>query len=222
MALFARERTGRGQLVDAALYECAFSFMEPHVPAFEKLGVVANRAGSRLPDNVPNNLYATADNEFIHITAANDGIFRRLAATMGQAALIEDPRFSTAVARAQHEGELDDLIAGWTTSKSLAELERQLEAASVPATRIFTIADIFGDPQYRARDMLVSAPHDELGEVVVAGIAPKLSETPGSVRHAGRRVGADTERVLREVAGLADAEIASLAKSGVIYCANGG
>jgi crotonobetainyl-CoA:carnitine CoA-transferase CaiB-like acyl-CoA transferase len=114
LALLARTRTGRGQVIDAALYECAFSFMEPWIPAFEKLGHVASRCGSRLPESTPNNLYPTGDGEFIHITAMGDTVFRRLVEVMAQPELITDARFATATARSTHHEALDDLIARWT------------------------------------------------------------------------------------------------------------
>src|SRR6185436_1367307 len=94
MALLARGKTGKGQCIDSALYECAFSFMEPHIPAFEKLGIVANRSGSRLADSTPNNLYVSRDRQFIHITAMGEAVFRRLCACMGQPGLADDARFS--------------------------------------------------------------------------------------------------------------------------------
>ena len=216
LALLARTRTGRGQVIDAALYECAFSFMEPWIPAFEKLGHVANRCGSRLPESTPNNLYATGDGEFIHITAMGDTVFRRLVEVMAQPELITDARFATATARSTHHEALDDLIARWTGRHTLADLERQLAAVGVPATRIFTIADIFGDPHYRARGSIAAAPDDDLGTVAMANVVPRLSATPGAVRHAGHRVGQDTRQVLRDLLGLPEAKIEALAQRGVI------
>ena len=218
LALLARERTGRGQVIDAALYECAFSFMEPWIAAYEKLGHVANRAGSRLPESTPNNLYPTADQQFIHITAMGESVFRRLVAAMGQPPLADDPRFATAVARSEHHEDIDDLIARWTSSLPLETLERSLAEAGVPATRIFTIADIFGDPHYRARASIVQAPDEELGSVPMAAVVPRLSETPGGVRHSGHRVGQDTRRVLRELLDLSDAEVDALAARGIVHC----
>ena len=124
LALLARGKTGRGQCIDAALYECAFSFMEPWIPAFEKLGHIANRTGSRLPESTPNNLYATGDGSFIHITAMGNAVFERLVQAMGQPQLASDPRFAEATQRSANHEAIDDLIAQWTTTKPLAELER--------------------------------------------------------------------------------------------------
>ncbi|MBL8347693.1 MAG: CoA transferase [Rubrivivax sp.] len=216
MALFARQRTGRGQVIDAALYESAFSFMEPWIPAYEKTGFIANRCGPRLPESTPNNLYPTADAQFIHVTAMGDAVFRRLAEAMGEAALASDARFARAVDRSAHADALDDLIARWTSTRPLAEVERVLAAAAVPAMRIYTIADIFGDPHYRARGAIVQAPDEQLGTVAMANVVPRLSDTPGAVRHAGRAPGHDTRRVLHERLGLDAAALDALEAAGVI------
>jgi crotonobetainyl-CoA:carnitine CoA-transferase CaiB-like acyl-CoA transferase len=216
MALLARGRNGRGQVVDAALYESAFSFMEPWIPAYDKTGFVANRCGSRLPESTPNNLYPTGDGQFIHVTAMGDAVFRRLAEAMGQPALAHDARFATATARSTHVDEIDDLIAQWTNARPLAELEQVLEQAAVPAMRIFTIADIFPDPHYRARGAIVRAPDPELGTVAMAEAVPRLSQTPGAVRHAGHRLGEDSRTVLRDWLGLDSAALDTLQASRVI------
>jgi crotonobetainyl-CoA:carnitine CoA-transferase CaiB-like acyl-CoA transferase len=216
MALLARGRSGRGQVVDAALYESAFSFMEPWIPAYDKTGFVANRCGSRLPESTPNNLYPTGDGQFIHVTAMGDAVFRRLAEAMGQPALAQDARFATATARSAQVDEIDDLIAHWTSARPLAELEQVLEQAAVPAMRIFTIADIFADPHYRARGAIVRAPDPELGTVAMAQAVPRLSQTPGAVRHAGHRLGEDSRTVLRGWLGLDSAALDALQASRVI------
>lgn len=218
MALLARERTGRGQCIDAALYECAFSFMEPWIPAYEKLRHVATRTGSRLPESTPNNLYPTADGENIHVTAMSDAIFRRLAQAMDAPQLATDPRFATAIARSQNHEALDIAIARWTSRLSLDAVERALEHHDVPATRIFTMADIFRDPHYRARGSIVDAPDDDLGSVAMAAVVPRLTATPGKVRHAGHGVGQDTHRILAGVLDYPQARIDALEACGAIAC----
>jgi crotonobetainyl-CoA:carnitine CoA-transferase CaiB-like acyl-CoA transferase len=219
MAIMARNVTGRGQFIDAALYECAFNFMEPWIPAFEKAGHIANRTGSRLPGSNPNNLYPTRDGSFILITAMADSLFRRLAQVMEQPGLAEDPRFAKALARNQNVEALDEIIARWTQSHPLAMLERKLTEAAVPATRIYTMADIFADPHYAARKSIVAAPDEAMGSVAMAGVVPRLSETPGGVRHAGRAVGQDTHAVLGDVLGYDAVRIADLVRAGVVACA---
>jgi crotonobetainyl-CoA:carnitine CoA-transferase CaiB-like acyl-CoA transferase len=220
MALMARGAIGRGQYIDAALYECAFNFMEPWIPAYEKLGHVANRTGSRLAESTPNNLYPTGDGDFIHITAMADTVFRRLAKAMGRPGLAEDARFANALDRNRNSGALDAMIADWTATQPLTQIERALELAGVPATRIYAIADIFRDPHYIARGSIVAAPDEKLGSIAMAGVVPRLSVTPGKIRYAGRAVGEDTRAVLAELLGYGSETIATLERSGVIRCAN--
>ena len=221
MAILAQRQTGRGQVIDTALYESAFSFMEPHIPAYDKLGVVAGRAGSKLPDSVPNNLYPTRDKAFIHIAAVGDPVFRRFAITMGRGDLADDARFRGNLERTDHADELDAIIAAWTGAHDLDALEKLLHASAVPASRIYTMADIFRDPHYAARGAIVEAPDGELGSIKMADVVPRLSETPGRVRHAGGGVvGADTRDVLHRVAGLSAAEIDNLVAAGVVACAS--
>jgi crotonobetainyl-CoA:carnitine CoA-transferase CaiB-like acyl-CoA transferase len=221
MAVMVSRQTGRGQVVDAALAEAALSMLEPHIPAYDKLGVIANRAGSKLPDNVPNALFPTRDASFVHIATVGEPVWRRLAAAIGHHELTEDSRFRTAPDRAAHEEELDRIITAWTTAHDVAEIEGVLQAADVPATRIYTVADIFRDPHFAARQALTDAPDRELGSIKTANVVPRLSVTPGRVRHAGAGVvGGDTRSVLREMCGLTDPAIDALCDSGVIVCAD--
>jgi len=217
LALLERLRSGMGQVIDAALYESAFSFIEPHIPAFAALGTIATRAGGRLPGHVPNNLYPTADGRYIQIVAASDSIFRRLIGAMRREDLLIDRRFATPADRARHPDAMDTEIAAWTTGKNLAELEDILAKADVPAARIYNIADIFADPHFRARSMLPSAASVELGRATMAGIVPKLSRTPGAINWAGRPVGEDTRDVLGALRTLRAADIDRLEQAGVVF-----
>jgi crotonobetainyl-CoA:carnitine CoA-transferase CaiB-like acyl-CoA transferase len=218
LALLHRQLTGRGQVIDAALYECAFSFVEPFVPLYDKLGIVAGRTGSRMPDATPNNLYPTRDGDWIHIAAFADHMFRTLCGLMGRAEMGADPRYATLVARNRDPEAVDAAIAQWTATRTLAELESALLARNIPATRIFTMADIFRDPHFAARRMVEQVSDPQLGEVRLAAPVPRLSQTPGEIRHAGGRTGEHTAAVLREL-GLDAAEIGRLAADGVIFCA---
>lgn len=219
MALNHRERTGHGQCIDAALAECAFSLLEPHVPAFDKLGIVANRTGSGLAGSAPNNLYRTKDGSYIHIQAAQNPVFKRFAQAIGRPELLEDKRFVTALARGKHPDDIDAIVMAWTESNTIADIERILAEADVPAARINTVADIFADPQFKTRDMIVETPDDELGTVKLTGCVPKLSLTPGRIKRSGGGVGRDTRDVLARLAGLTQEEIAQLARDKVILCA---
>lgn len=216
MAIVVRERTGRGQCIDAALCEAAFSLMEASVPAFEKTGKLPRRAGSRLPDSAPNSLYPTRDGKYIHIAALADQVYRRLAKAMGKPELGTDPRFADQATRARNVDKIDALVMEWTSSLDLEEIEGRLKAEDVPASRIFNMADIFAHPHYRARDMLLEVADDDLGTVTLAGIVPKLSETPGEVRWSGHRNGQDTQEILATYLGLTSEEIDKLMQSGIV------
>lgn len=218
MALLAREKTGLGQCVDATLIESAFSFMEAFVPGYEKTGKTGMRAGTRLPDAAPNNLYPTRDGAYVQIAAIADPVFRRLAAAMGRHDLATDSRFAVQGARNRNEDLLDAIVSGWTSSLDLADVEAKLHAADVPATRIYTMADIFQDEHYRAREMLVQTPDDDLGSVTLAGVVPKLTRTPGAVRWSGHRTGQDTRAVLKDFAELSESEVDALIAEQVVYC----
>ncbi len=218
MALSHAERTGQGQVVDSALYEGAFSFTEPYVPAYEKLGLAQNRTGHRLPNSTPNSLYFTKDGKCIVIAAPAQQVFRRFAAAMGREELVTDERFKDALARSAHEDELDEIISGWTQGKPLEELEQILHGADIPASRVFDTADIFADPHYKAREMLAVVPDDHLGSLTMPAVVPKLSRTPGRIRWAGRRLGEDTQSVLTALCGLSEAELKRLETAGVLAC----
>lgn len=217
MAIIERQRTGRGQVVDVALYETAFSQMEPYVPAYEKLGFVPQRVGPNLPTMAPNSLYPTADGSWMLIAANSNPTFERLVNAMGQPELLNDPRFADIRTRGQPDNmkAIDAIVAEWTRTLDTATLAAQLQAAEVPSSPIYTIADIYQDPHYAARDMLVKVPHPQLGHTTQAGIVPKLSGTPGSIRHTGPDIGADTAEVLRGM-GLSDSQIQELEAAQVI------
>lgn len=218
MALYKRKETGKGQCIDAALYEGAFNFMEPYVPAFEKLGFVANRTGSRLPDNAPNNLYTTRDGRHIHVAAVSAPTWQRLMTAIGRADVLEDPRFATFTDRAAQEDEIDVIIGEWAAGKDLEEADAILQEAGVPASRIYTMADVYADPHYAARGMLVDVPDDDLGNVRLANVVPKLSDTPGGIGKAGGQVGVDTRSVLAGFLGMSETAISALEADGVIFC----
>lgn len=216
LALLERHKTGRGQVVDAALYEAAFSMMESIVPAYDRLKLVPGRTGSRLQSTAPNNLYVGKDGGYVLITANNDKVFRRLAQVMGAPELMDDARFATVRARAAHVEEVDALVAAWTRRHTVGQVQALLDEVGVPVSAVNTVADIFEDPHFRARDMLLSIPHPELDHITMTGVTPKLSETPGGVYRAGPDLGQDTARVLGDLLGINEEELASLAEQGVV------
>jgi crotonobetainyl-CoA:carnitine CoA-transferase CaiB-like acyl-CoA transferase len=218
VALRSRDRTGRGQIVDAALYEAAFSQMEAVVPTYDKLGTVPMRQGPNLPSFAPNSLYPSRDNAWVLIAANSKSTYQRLARLMRRQDLIEDPRFASISARGKIENvrALDAIVTEWTRTMDALPLEEALHQAEVPSARVYTIADIFADPQYAARDMLVKVPHPSLGHTVQTGVVPKLSETPGGILRTGPDLGADTDCVLRDELGYTEERIRELRAHGVV------
>ena len=196
-AIHERSRSGLGQVVDVALYETAFTQMEPVVPAHDKLGIVPMREGPNLPSMAPNSSYPTRDGGFVLIAANSNPTFERLVRLMDQPELLQDPRFATIRVRGEKPNmhALDAIVAAWTSQHDGAVLESMLLQAEVPSTRVFTIADIFADPHFAARRMLPKVPHPVLGHTVQAGVVPRLSATPGGIRHTGPELGADTQAV---------------------------
>lgn len=217
-ALRYRDRTGEGQVVDAALYETAFSQMEAIVPAYDQLGTVPMRQGPNLPSMSPNSLYPTRDGGYVLIAANSNATFSRLVQAMGQPELLSDSRFSTIRSRGERANmqALDAIVAAWTCESDGADTEALLRTAGVPVSRVLTIQDIFGEPHYRARKMIESVPHPTLGTLRQIGVVPKLSATPGRINHCGREIGADTEGILRQELHLSDSEIRALLESGAV------
>jgi succinyl-CoA--D-citramalate CoA-transferase len=216
MALLEKQRSGRGQVIDAALYAAAFSMMDSAIPTYDRLKLVPHRLGSRLPAMAPNNLYQAGDGTYVLIAANSQGVYRRLCEAMQRPDLIDDPRFATIRSRWEHVDELDRIIGDWVASQDAKQVETLLDAATVPTSRVLTLPDIFEDPHYRARDMLQSVADERLGSVVLPGIVPKMSVTPGAVRWAGPETGADTRSVLAELLDLDDATLDELEARGVI------
>lgn len=221
MALMEAKRSGHGQVIDAALYEAAYSIMESTVPVYDRTGIVPMRSGSRLPGAAPNSLYKTKEGAYVLIGANNDAVFGRLANAMGRPDLIDDPRYATVRARGQNADEVDAIVERWVAEHTVFELVDVLEQASVPSSLVNTVADLFKSGHFRERDMLLKVPHEKLGHLTVAGVVPKLSRTPGSVYRLGGDVGADTADVLSELLGLSPEVIGDLASDGHIALCSG-
>ena len=199
MALHHRERTGRGQMIDAALYESVLSVMENLVTEYDLTGYVRERSGSVLPGIAPSNVYPCANGESLLIGGNGDAVFARLAATMGREDLAADPRYATHAARGENQAELDGIVSAWTRNWPLPELLALLETNGVPCGRIFRAPDMLEDPQFAARQSIVEVDHPVFGKVKMQNAFPRLSETPGSVRWPGPALGAHTREVLESL-----------------------
>ncbi len=215
MALHHRHATGRGQVVDVALYEAVFSMMESMLPEFGMTGFVRERTGASLPGIVPSNTYLCGDGQYIVIGANGDSIFKRMMLAIGRADLAYDEALADNAGRVARTQELDDAIAAWTGAQTLDAALVILEKADVPSGRIFSIADIVKDMQYQARGMLEKHRLGDNAEIMVPGIVPKLSETPGSTQWLGPKLGAHTADVLRDI-GVSDQVQRELRARGII------
>lgn len=215
MALHARERTGRGQMIDAALYESVLAVMENLVTEYDLTGYVRERSGSILPGIAPSNVYPCAEGEMILIGGNGDTVFARLAEAMGRPELASDPRYVSHAARGANQKELDEIIAAWTAGWTLADLIDHLEATGIPCGRIFRAPDMLENEQYLAREAIVETEHPVFGKVKMQNAFPKLSETPGAVRWPGPALGEHTDEVLSEI-GLSGEAVAELRAKGVV------
>jgi formyl-CoA transferase len=215
MALQHRHQSGRGQVIDVALYEAVFNCMESLLPEYSAFGAVRGAAGSALPGIAPSNAYRCADGGYALIAGNGDSIFRRLMAVIGRPDMAEDPALSNNAGRVARVEEIDGAIGQWTAQLTVNDVLAKLDAASVPAGRIYTVADIAADPHYRARGMLQEVRLDDGDVLTVPGIVPKLSATPGGHRRNAPRLGQDTDEVLREL-GLTLEQIQALKQRGIV------
>ncbi|MDN3499715.1 CoA transferase [Microbacterium sp. APC 3898] len=195
-ALNERHHSGKGQMVDTAIYESVFSVMESTVPDYLLTGYIRERMGNILPGVAPSNIYLTQEGTYIVIGANADGVFKRLCEAMGRPELVEDPRYQTHHARSDHMTELDQLIEEWTKTQKTTEVLELLAEKGVPSGLIYSAKDIVEDPHYAARDMIIKTEHPVLGEFPMPGVVPKLSRTPGKVKHVGAEsIGKDNAAV---------------------------
>jgi len=216
VALHNRERTGKGQIVDSAIYEAVLAMMESLLPEWQLGGYERGRTGSVLPNVAPSNVYPTADGEMILIAGNQDTVFRRLAEVMGMPELADDERYATHGARGERMEELDQLIAEWTVTKQADDLLELMSSGGVPAGRIFRAKDMFADPHFAARNAIVTLPHPVLGDFPMQNVFPKLSETPGKVRSVGPELGQHNEEIYTRLLGIDEDTVSSLRSAGVI------
>ena len=208
---------GRGQVVDVSLMEASFAMLESTVPEYDRLGIVREPAGTNLSGIAPSNIFKSRDDLWMVIAANNDNLFRRLCDAMGRPELADDTRFATHAARGENQEEIEGIVADWARERDAAEIDRVLNEAGVVCGPIYTVAEIFRDPQYAAREMLVEHVDPEFGPYVGPGIVPKFSETPGAVRWSGTwEHGSHNEEVYCGLLGLSDAELGRLREDGVV------
>lgn len=215
MALYNRTNTGKGQMIDVALYESVFNMMEGAVPEFDRYGMVREPAGSALQGISPTNAYPCKDRNYVLIAGNGNSIFKRLMTLIGRDDMGNDPTYANNPGRVKDMAKIDAAIAEWTQQRGLEEALDALAVASVPAGRVFTVKDIVKDPHYRARGMLQNIKLDDGSDLMVPGVVPKLSDTPGSFAGGGPKLGEHTEEILRRL-DIDDIRMESLREKGVV------
>jgi formyl-CoA transferase len=215
MALHAVHRTGRGQVVDSAIYEAVLAMMESLVTEYDKANYTRERTGAILPNVAPANAYACTDGMLL-IAANQDTVFRRLADAMDRPDLKNDPRYATHGARGANQVELDALVDDWTRTMTVDAAIARMNAFGVPVGRIYRAADMLEDAHFKARDSIVRIPHKIFGSLAMQNVAPKLSATPGQVRSAGPDLGEHNDYIYRGLLGFDDARLADLKARGIV------
>jgi succinyl-CoA---D-citramalate CoA-transferase len=218
-ALYKRDALGfgKGQVIDVSLLEASFSLLESTVPEYDRLGIVRGPGGTGLKGVAPSNIFKSRDDKWIVIAANADGVFKRLCEAMGRPELVDDERFSTHLARGEHQTEIEAIVAEWAGALDSAEIDRVLNEAGVICGPIYTIADIFEDEHYRARDMLLEHVDPEFGSYLGPGLVPKFSETPSELRWSATwEEGSHNVDVYCGLLGLARTDLADLKADAVI------
>jgi crotonobetainyl-CoA:carnitine CoA-transferase CaiB-like acyl-CoA transferase len=216
LALRVKERTGRGQVIDIALYESVFRLLDELAPAYARSGFVRERMGADTVNAAPHSHYRTACGQWVAIACTSDKMFERLAQAMGMPELAAAPEFASSQARSARLEEVNGIVGRWVGSLALEEVLAKCEAGEVPCGPVYDIADIFRDPQYRARQNLVEVVDPRAGPLVLPAAVPRLSETPAELKCAGPALGADTAELLGRLLGLDAAALRELADAGVI------
>ncbi len=216
LALQERHTSGKGQIIDIALYEAVFNCMESLLPEYSAFGEVRQAAGSALPGIAPSNAYQCRDGRYVLIAGNGDSIFKRLMQVIGREDLGQDAELGSNDGRVKRVGELDQAIGVWASQRTAEQVLEALDQASVPAGKIFTVEDIAKDPHYHARGMIETIHMKDGSSLQVPGIVPKLSRTPGSIKSLAPEVGEQTDQILSEI-GLTSQQIAALKEKGIAF-----
>jgi formyl-CoA transferase len=217
-ALYARDarRSGKGAVIDAALYGAPLRILEWTIAAYDGLGVVRNREGNRLANSAPLDNYPTADGKYVCIVAGSDANFARLCKAMDRPDLLDDARFTKLADRAAHGDEINGIVTEWTRARSAAEVEEACVACDVPVATAYTAADMFADPHFSARGDLVEVDDPVTGPTRQQAPFPRFAGDTPTAPSGAPRLGEHTRQVLAEALGMSDEELDALQSDGVI------
>ena len=216
MAIHARERTGKGQVVDSAIYESVLNMMESLVTEHDVAGYTRERTGAIIPNVAPSNIFETKDEQMILIGANQDRVFSRLCDVMDAPELASDERYKSHTARGRNQAQLDDLINEWTKSKTLKEVEDLCNKNGIPAGLIYRAKDMIDDPHFKARKAIIDIEHPVFGMIKMQNVAPKLSKNPGEVCKVGPELGEHNNYVFKKILKKSEEQLITLEKNGVI------
>jgi succinyl-CoA:(S)-malate CoA-transferase subunit B len=214
LALQAREKTGKGQVIDIGLYEPIFRILDELAPAFAYKGYVRQRMGPGTVNVVPHSHYPTKDGRWVAIACTNDKIFARLAEVIAREDLARD--WATLAAREANRALVDETVGAWTATMDRADLMGVCERAQVPCGPVYSVDEIFEDPHYAARGNILHMTDTRIGDLALPNLVPRLSDTPGQVHWAGPALGAHNDEIYKQRLGLDDAEMERLRSIGVI------
>jgi crotonobetainyl-CoA:carnitine CoA-transferase CaiB-like acyl-CoA transferase len=214
-ALLERHRSGKGQMIDMAIYEPILAILGPQPTVYDALGVIQNRTGNRSGNTAPRNTYRTRDDKWVAISTSGDNIARRVMELVGHPEVTAEPWFKTGRGRAEHADELDAMVGGWIAERNASEVIAAFEAAEAAIAPIYSVADVMSDPHFIERQTIVSVPDADLGQVKMQTMPARLSRTPGSIRWTGPALGAHNKEIYLNL-GFTEDDLAALADEGVI------
>jgi crotonobetainyl-CoA:carnitine CoA-transferase CaiB-like acyl-CoA transferase len=216
LALRTRDKSGRGQYIDIGLHDGVFRFLDEFAAVYDKTGYVRERNGTETDSSVPHSHYPTGDGKWVAVACTNDKMFQRFVQVIGNPQLDNPERFGTRKKRVAERETLNRLVTDWTTSLPRDEVIARCADGEVPCGPVNSIADIFEDEQFTIRDTLVRVKDDRIGDLAVQGVVPKLSETPGEIKHLGAAMGAHNREVYMQELGIEADEMSALRDEGVI------
>lgn len=216
LALRARDKSGRGQFIDIGLHDGIFRFLDEFAAVYGKTGYVRERKGTETDSSVPHSHYPTADGKWVAVACTNDKMYQRFVQVIGNAELSDQERFGTRKKRVVEREVINRLVTQWTLSLPRDEVIERCARGEVPCGPVNSIADIFEDEQFTIRDTLMRVEDPRIGELAVQGVVPKLSETPGEIKHLGAAMGAHNREIYLHRLGLSEEEFDALRAQGVI------
>ena len=206
----------RGQVIDLSLFEPLFRLCIPHVTIYDLLGIVRERVGNDFPDAAPRSLYRTGDDRWLGLSATSQSTWESLTRAMGMAELIDDPRFANNASRLENKDALNEILQGWLGSRELSGIMEELVPSGGVVGPVYNSAEIVEDPHFLEREDILEIDDPELGHTRMLGVVPKFSETPGSVEHAGPRLGEHNHQIYGGWLGLSESALEDLSRQGII------